>query len=444
MTKRKKRFDCVLLENLSLEKFVNGGQTIGYTKDGKTVFVWGGLPGEVVDVLITKKRKGILEGLVQEVKLKSQDRVEPKNGYEFLSTSPWQILDPAKEAEVKRRLLVETFQHEVGIDLEQDGDFKLSNPKDLINFYGYRNKMEYNFWGDEEGIHLALHKRGSGQKIKLKGSVLASDAINNAGVKIINQLNQKNIFAGDLKSLVLRSNQAGECVGALFVKKKDFTKLNLVGGLKGLVCYYSDPKSPASVATEELWRVGEVKLSDQVLGTNIAYDVDSFFQVNVGMFEEVIKDIKEVLGGMDTSNLSLTDFYGGVGSIGISLKSKDQNLKIVELDESSARMAKENLRDLKLSNSEVSCKSSEESLEEITRDSILVIDPPRAGLHKKVVQKITEAKPKILIYLSCNPVTQARDIKDILEAGYQIKFKRGYNFFPRTPHIENLLILECQ
>lgn len=426
--RRNKKFEPYVLENIALEKLVNGGQALGY-HDGKPVFVWGGLPGETVDILATKARKGVLEGLVQKVIKSSNNRAEPENEYEYLSTSPWQILDFKYENEVKLDLLKQTFKHEAGLDIS---DIEMFAGEEQ---YGYRNKMEYNFWGDDDGVHLALHKRGSGQKIMLEGSVLASDGINKAGKALISVLNKKKVFAGDLKSLVLRSSADGECVGALFVKKEDFSELEIPDGLSGLVCYYSNPKSPASVITKELWRKGDILLEDKVLGKSLEYDVNSFFQLNIPVFEEALTDIKKCL-----KKGKLVDFYGGTGSIGVSLAADDTELEIVELDEHSSEMAKVNTKNLP--NSKVFNLSAEESLEKIVSGSVLVVDPPRAGLHKKVVQTICEVRPKQLIYLSCNPVTQARDLKDVIEAGYGIKFVRGYNFFPKTPHIESLVVLE--
>ncbi len=435
--KRNKKLESYILESITLEKWVNGGQALGY-HDSKPVFVYGALPGEVCDVLVTKSKKGILEGIAQSIKKKSADRVDPENEYEYLSTSPWQILSYDAEKMAKLELLKQTFRHEVGIDLGESLEMRV--PKEQ---YGYRNKMEYNFWGDEDGLHLALHKRGSGQKIKLEGSVLASEAINRAGKELVSLLNSKKIFAGDLKSLILRSSapptSGGECVGALFVKKEEFEEIDLPESLRGLVCYYSNPKSPASVITKELWRKGDIELADEILGKELKYDVNSFFQVNIEMFEEVLEEVKSRL----LPDLKIVDFYGGVGSIGISLRADgeiERELEIVELDEHSANMAKENILGLK--NSSVENLASEEALEKIANDSVLVVDPPRAGLHKKVVQTICDIKPKQLVYLSCNPVTQARDLKEVIEAGYKIKFARGYNFFPRTPHIESLVMLE--
>lgn len=422
------------IKDLALEKLVNGGQALGYS-DGKPVFVWGGLPGEVVDVHIGKAKRGVLEGIVTKVSKVSPERVEPREPEEYLSTSPWQILDPKKEDQVKLELLAQTFKHEAGVDL---GEIEFVGP-DSGKEFGYRNKMEYVFWGDEDGLHLALHKRGSGQKIMLEGSALASEAINKAGSAVVDLLNKKKVFAGDLKSLVLRSNLKGECVGALFIKTEDFKEFEIPTELKGLVCYYSNPKSPASVITKELWREGVIDLSEQVSGLEIAYDVNSFFQVNLPIFEKTLDDIRTNL----LPDLPILDFYGGVGSIGLSIAGKNRALSIVEINEQSVEMARKNIASLKLSNAVVASGASEDALDEIWADSILVVDPPRAGLHKKVVQHIAEVKPKQIIYLSCNPVTQARDVKFLIEAGYRVSFARGYNFFPRTPHVESLVVLEC-
>lgn len=434
-SRNKKKFEPYLIEGLKLEKFVNGGQALGYTVEGKPIFVWGGIAGEIVDVQVMKSKRGVLEALVEKVNLKSKNRVEPKEPEEYLSTSPWQILSLGYENQVKAELLEQTFKHELGLELK---DLELIS-SDKNTGYGYRNKMEYAFWGDEDGLSLALHKRGSGQKIKLKGSALASDAINKAGKSLVGLLNEKQIFAGKLKSLVLRSDGFGGCAGALFVKAEDFLELELPEALEGLVCYYSNPKSPASVITSELWRKGELKLKDQVCGVDIGYDVNSFFQVNIDLFEKVIEDIKL---NLDSEDSKIIDFYGGVGSIGILLAGNDNQLKIVEISKESAEKAQQNLARLGLNKASVFCGAAEDLLEEIEQNSVLVVDPPRAGLHKKVTQKIIEVKPKKLIYLSCNPVTQARDVGLLLEAGYKIKFNRGYNFFPRTPHIESLVILE--
>jgi 23S rRNA (uracil1939-C5)-methyltransferase len=85
---------------------------------------------------------------------------------------------------------------------------------------------------------------------------------------------------------------------------------------------------------------------------------------------------------------------------------------------------------------------SESALDYITKDKIIILDPPRAGLHDKVIHRLTIEKPPRILYLSCNPSTQARDIRQLMDGGYTVAYARGYNFFPATPHIESFIVLE--
>jgi 23S rRNA (uracil1939-C5)-methyltransferase len=201
--------------------------------------------------------------------------------------------------------------------------------------------------------------------------------------------------------------------------------------LQGIIYYYSNPKSPASVATKKLHIIGDIKLSDTLMGKNIMYDVTSFFQVNLPVFESVLSVIGEQVRGS-----SSVDMYSGVGTIGLAVGARS----LVESDATNVVMARENAR--KHEGVKVIHAASEAALERITSQSTLIVDPPRAGLHRDVIDRIVEVSPPKVVYLSCNPSTQARDVKLLLDAGYTISYAQGYNFFPRTPHIENLVVLE--
>lgn len=112
---------------------------------------------------------------------------------------------------------------------------------------------------------------------------------------------------------------------------------------------------------------------------------------------------------------------------------------MVETDAEASAQAKENIKSTKYQR--MITASAEESLSYITGKESVIVDPPRAGLHSKVRSRLIEVKPKEIIYLSCNPSTQARDVKELIDAGYKIISAQGFNFFPRTPHIESLIIL---
>lgn len=414
-----------MLETITIETLVHGGQGLGTLSDGRKVFVWNALPGEAVAVRIIKQKRSYAEAIAEEVLTASPDRIAPREA-NYLATSPWQMMQFSAENDHKRRIVLDLFAHE-----------KVMLPKVGPTVHGeqqwqYRNKMEYSFWGDDNGLHLALHQRGSHGKQIVAGSELALPAVDRAAQAICAQLQNLGVRAGDLKTIVVRCDQSGNAVAALFVKPKAFPKLLLTSEVQGLRVYHSNPKSPASVATELLQEQGDPTLADQLLGQDFHYDVDSFFQVNLPVFEQALRRIREQLSAAE-----LTDLYAGVGSIGLSVAGK--KVQLVELDLATAAMAGVNAAASPLA-AEVVETSAEQSLEYITAKTPVVVDPPRAGLHQKVVGRLLEAKPPRLVYLSCNPATQARDLA-ALQAAYNIEFFEVYNFFPRTPHIESLAVL---
>ncbi len=414
-----------IYETVVIDKLVHGGQGLGTIEDGRKAFIWKALPGETVKARITKKKKDFVEGVAEEIIVKSQQRIDPKESI-YLATSPWQMMTLEAENRAKKAIVVETYKRE-GVELS---DFELlSDGKE----FEYRNKMEFSFYGDDDGLHYAFYNRGTHQKQIVQGSMLALPAINNAAQNLLIELNKLELRAGDLKSVILRTTQAGKTVGALFVKLTEFPGISLTKGLTGLKIFHSNPRSPASVATKLLCTLGETELSDNLLGINISYDVVGFFQVNLPVFEMALKQIDDYTGKSDNK----VDMYSGVGTIGIPIGGTKT---LVELDQANVNMARQNVGSLEI---DVVQASSETALEYIQADSCLIVDPPRSGLHKDVVNRILEQKPKKVCYLSCNPSTQARDSALLLEQ-YKITTFEVYNFFPRTPHIESLVVLELK
>ncbi|MFT4532638.1 MAG: 23S rRNA (uracil1939-C5)-methyltransferase [Candidatus Saccharimonadales bacterium] len=413
------------IKSIKLDKFVHGGQCIA-EHQGKKLFVWGGLPGETVDVLLTKKKSSYLEGIATSVEVASKDRIEPLEPESYISTSPWQVVEFKAENSYKQQILEESFGREK-ISLEFSDFFSAGSE------LGYRNKQEFGFWGDDDGLHLAHFRRGSHGKQMIDGSALTNEFINQAARDVRDQLNKLSVWGGHLKTLMLRSSAKGDAVAALFVKTEteSLKDLKLPDSLQGLDVYYSNPQSPASVPTRKLYSLGDINLSDSINGINITYDVLSFFQVNLPVFDEALSDIKNHLGDGKS-----VDLYSGVGTIGIAVASDI----LVESDNTNIKMAEVNASG---SDIEVVHATTETALQHITGDRSVIVDPPRAGLHKDVVAAFLDAKPAKILYLSCNPSTQARDVA-ILSESYDVKFARGYNFFPRTPHIECLVVLELK
>jgi 23S rRNA (uracil1939-C5)-methyltransferase len=414
------------MEEVLITKLVHGGQGLGTLADGRKVFVWGALPGEKVRVRIIKKKHSYAEAIAEEIIEASSLRIAAREP-NYLATSPWQILPLKAENDYKKQIVEELFvQAHVPIP-----NFTMTAAGDD---WHYRNKMEYSFWGDDDGLHLALHNRGSHQKTIVQGSELALPAIDKAANAVLAELQKHNPRAGDLKTIIVRCDQSGRAVVALFVKLQKFTKLALPEGVQGLRVYHSNPKSPASVPTKLLQEEGDVLLQDMLLGKSFTYDVDSFFQVNMPIFEQALQRIKDHL----SDNQTIVDMYAGVGSIGLSVAGN--SVQLIELDPATTAMTRVNAAASGI-DAEVIEASTEKVLEYIVGDKPAIFDPPRAGLHDKVVAKTLEVKPPQVIYLSCNPATHARDLAKLQEA-YAITYFEAFNFFPHTPHIETLAVLK--
>lgn len=411
---------------VTIEKLVHGGQGLGTLPDGRKVFVWGALPGENVQVRIIKGKRSYAEAIAEAIVEPSSVRVAPRDD-NYLATSPWQIITFEAENDYKRRIVSELFT-QAHVTLPE---FVMTAGEQE---WHYRNKMEYSFWGDDDGLHLALHNRGSHHKSIVQGSSLAMPAVDVAAHAVLAELQKHNIRAGDLKTIIVRCSQGGSAVVSLFVKPEQFVELALPAGVQGLRVYHSNPKSPASVATSLLYELGDIQLHDKLLGRSFSYDADSFFQVNVPIFETVLQRMKQHC----EQDEMIVDMYGGVGSIGLSVASSA--VAIIELDSATAAMARQNASVSDL-DAQVIEASSEKALEYIVPDKTLVFDPPRAGLHDNVVARTLEALPPHILYLSCNPATQARDLAK-LQDRYDITYFEGFNFFPHTPHIETLAVLK--
>jgi 23S rRNA (uracil1939-C5)-methyltransferase len=412
-------------EEVTIEKLIHGGQGLATQAGGQKVFVWGALPGEKASIRIIKKKRSYAEAIAESISQPSPVRVEPREE-NYLATSPWQIIDFTAENEYKKRIVSELF---VQAHVPIPDDFAMTSAG---NEWRYRNKMEYSFWGDDDGLHLALHNRGSHHKTIVQGSELALPALDAGARAVVAELQKYNPRAGDLKTIIVRCSQKDEVVVSLFTKRGDFHKIQLPAEVKGLNVYYSNPKSPASVPTKLLYSLGDSTLTDELLGKSFTYDADSFFQVNIPVFEAALAKIKEH-GATD----NLVDMYAGVGSIGLSVAEK--HVQLVEADTATAAMARVNAEKSGV-DAEVIESPSEKVLDYIVSDKTVIFDPPRAGLHDKVVKRTLEALPPKVIYLSCNPATQARDLA-LLQEAYNIVYFEGFNFFPHTPHIETLAVL---
>ena len=440
-------------ETVTLEKIVGGGQALGTLSDGRKCFVWGGLPDETVTFRVTKKKAHFVEGSVTEVLHASPERIAPRDADSYLSTSPWQIMTFSAEQRYKAALIEEAFKlHAIVLP------HKINVYTDGREFQ-YRNKVEFSWFSERadeshaDTLDLAFFRRGSKGKIIVNECSLLPPEVIALAHSVRDILRRKHISARQLKTLLIRSNQQGSCVWQLYIKDRladaiTHEEAEMLPAQGGEVIY-SDPRSPASRVTARLAKFGDTTLTDTILGTPFRYACEGFFQVNIPMYEQALRDMREwtscpkrttpANSDTDGENPPVIDLYAGVGTIGLTVS--DDNVTLIEINESAVAEMQRNITALGRTNARAILAPSEKALDFITPNRVVIVDPPRAGLHADVTAKLLETAPPRIIYLSCNPVTQARDAA-LLTEKYNIRAHRGYNFFPRTPHIEHLVVLD--
>lgn len=434
-------------KQLLITRLNDKGYGLAVDENNREYLILNSLPGETVVAEIFKKKGSKLYGKAVEIMEKSIHRAEPKDEH-FLSSSPWQNMSIDYEIEIKKDLINKAFE-ELGQLKIQDFDIYTQNESKSWN---YRNKVEFGFYGDEnEQIFLSFFMRGgSFGKYPLPfGDSLLKEKINLEALKIVKYLNTQNIRAKDLKTLILRySNYEDKVTISLFVKNPNisFTDLKslLNENVKGISIFYSNPNCPASIVSNTQEVLGDMDLIEKIDNTIIKFGWDNFFQVNISVFEQCIKDIKDQLKNINSSkSKDIIDMYAGVGTIGLLLKDYANNITGVEIFPGSKIQAMYNANQNNLKNYTFFETPSEKALDEIVNNKIIILDPPRAGLHVDVVNKLIEVSPEYIVYLSCNYQTQAENIS-ILKQVYDITFFKGYNFYPHTPHVETLMILKLK
>jgi len=401
--KMAKKAEEYITERINVEKLIPGGQALGQLENGKKIMLWGVLPGEIATkVRVTKEKSSYIEGIAEEFEQGSKERVDAKDSC-YLATSPWQILDYGYELSQKKAILEEIFrQQKVELDTE------IADVKTDGQEYFYRNKMEYALYYafEDQKIHLAFHERGTFRKQMINDSSLERPEILARAKEIVNELNERHDEARKYQMILMRTDQDGEVSG-------------------GLVANYQ----PRPVFEN---------LTDKILGYEYNYSPNGFFQINLPVYEMALTEIKKYV---TTSHV--LDLYAGVGTIGLSV-ARDRNLTLVESNGAAFKEMQRNCESthkfLHKSKVRPILAKSEEALEYIEAHQTVIVDPPRAGLDAKVIERILEAQPEVVIYLSCNPATQARDVKFLTEK-YRIEQITPFNFFPRTPHLENLIVL---
>ncbi|WP_432665792.1 23S rRNA (uracil(1939)-C(5))-methyltransferase RlmD [Wukongibacter baidiensis] len=419
--------------------------------DGKKIYVKNALKGQKVKVRIKKNRKEYAEGkLVEVVGTAHYESESFCDHFGLCGGCARQTVPYETQVQIKTDL-VKKLIDEAGIK-----DYELLDTVRSPEIYGYRNKMEYSFGDEAKGgeTTLGMHKRGQfNSVVTVDKCKLVDDDFNNILKSNLEYFRKRNIphyinkiHKGYLRHLIVRKGlNTGEMLVVLVTSTQlcpdltDYVEmilgLKLKGEIKGIIHIHNDNLADA-VKCEEmkiLW--GQDYFYDELLGLRFKISPFSFFQTNTLGAELLYQTALDFIE--DSDNKTVFDLYSGTGTIGQIAAQKAKKVIGIEIVEEAVKAANENAEMNGLNNCHFIAGDVLKEIDEINeKPDIIIIDPPRVGVHPKALDKILRFEPKEIIYVSCNPKTLAENLKQIKEAGYVTEKVRCVDMFPHTPHVE--------
>jgi 23S rRNA (uracil1939-C5)-methyltransferase len=426
---------------LEVDSLAQGGRGVARA-DGYVIFVSGGLPGDRVRARLTKSKRGFAEATAVELIEPAPDRIPDRCTHqgEPCPGAPWQGLPYERQLGEKTRQVDEALRRLGGLE-----GFELEPIVPAVEQWRYRNKLEYSF-GERDGkLVLGFHRRGSwSEVIDADDCQLASARNNEARNEVRDWARREGIPAhggregsGVLRNLVVREGRrTGQVQTRLVTSPAGFAKPPV-----DLHTVVAEPSGGTSGPTGVL---GREFLTEELSGLRFRISHAAFFQTNTEMAERLCELAADAaaLGGTER----VFDLYCGIGTIGISLARRAGEVWGVETVEEAIADAKYNARENGIENARFIAENVRLGvrplLEEAGKPDVVIVDPPRAGLSKKIVRRVIECEAPRVVYVSCNPTTLAPNAAQLTDAGYRLRRVTPVDMFPHTPHVECVAVLE--
>jgi len=417
-----------MAQRISFEKLTADGKGLSHWQE-KALFAVGPLPGETAWMKIDRHHKTYVEASVKRFTETLPQR-SPATEDHYLSCSPWQGIDYDYQLELKAGMLKDAFSRLA---------VKVGSVIGAPHHQNYRNKLEFSLRPGEDGkLQLAFHERGSVTELIAApaGCILGTPAMNQAAAALLAKLNTIPEAALAQSIIVRQSQSTGAVIGVVMVSEPvtaDWSKL-ATAKLAGVgVARRVDHER-----MDLLWSQGTLELTEKIGDLKLTYPWEAFFQVNPAAFNQALELISKAIKPGE----HVLDLYGGVGTIGLSVAITAASVLGIEISPVATRLAEVNARINNITNYQAMTSPSEH-LDAILFKGIdtVIVDPPRAGLHRRVIDRLLEVLPERIIYLSCNPITQARDLARLTES-YTPGTVTGFDFYPDTLHLESLVVLE--
>ena len=466
------KFKQYTIENLEITDAGAEGKAVA-KHEGLTIFITGVVPGDVVDALVVKKKKSYAEARCVRIVTPSPHRIEPRcEHFGTCGGCKWQMLDYAQQLYYKQKQVTDNFQHL--------GHFEYPEPQPILASdlqYGYRNKLEFTFthqrwlsdadWkAQQEGKEieirgLGFHVPGKFDKVlDINLCHLQAEPSNKIRLAvrefaIQNHYTFYNLrnHEGLLRNMIIRMSSTGELMVIVVVTEWNEQAVALLNFLAETfpeitsLQYVINQKMNDSISDLEFKTFkGKDFMMEKMGDLYFKVGPASFYQTNSQQAFKLYSVAKEFAAV--TPEDTVYDLYTGTGTIANFVARDARKVVGIEYVEAAIEDAKENSALNHIDNTEFVAGDmakvlTPEFVKEHGRADIVITDPPRSGMHADVVKQLLAMEPKRIVYVSCNPATQARDLT-LLDEKYKVLRVQPVDMFPHTQHVENVVLLELK
>ena len=463
-TKRAERPRRGEVLELVVERLAHGGAGVA-RRDRYVVFVEGAFPGERVRAEVTRAKRDFANARAVEVLDPSPDRGPIRCDHEGgeCPGSPWQPLRYERQLQYKHELAEDALRRIGGFE-----DFEMEPIVPAVDPWRYRNKMEYTFGppaGEPAGgstagrLKLGFHARGRWDTVNdARDCMLASERSNAVRNAVRDWCAAQGLSAYDrraqdglLRNLVVREGRnTGDLQVRLVTSAGDFEVDALADDLRtrfpGASFLWSRLEGPAGSTQGGVTEVvtGEERFRERLGDLEFSISSEAFFQTNTEMAERLYGLAAEYAALTGTERVY--DLFCGIGTLSLTLALRAGELWAVEISEEAVADAIRNAELNEVEHAHFFAGDVRDALrplaERAPRPDVVVVDPPRAGLSKKMVHRLLEVRPRRVVYVSCNPTTLAPNAAQMAAEGYRLVKVRAVDMFPHTPHIECVALIE--
>lgn len=460
-----------MLTDVTVSDVAAEGQSLARVND-MVVFIPFGAPGDVADIKIDRKKRNYAEGHIVKLTHPSEIRIEPRCGHFTLCGGcRWQHLPYNYQLQCKQRQVKDALERIAKIELPEINPIKGSE-----NIWAYRNKMEYTFsnkkWLTFEQLNsgeefpdrdaAGFHIPGAFDKVLDIEKCHLQDDLGNRIRLFVKDYGKKNGYTfydlrnqfGLLRTLMIRIASTGEVMAVMVFGEDDMPRINaLLDALKTefpeitSLHYVINTKANDTISDQEIICCsGKPYIEEEMEGLRFRVGPKSFYQTNSRQAYELYKVARDFAGL--TGNELVYDLYTGTGTIANFVASKARKVIGIEYVEDAIKDARINSEVNGIGNTlfyagDMKDVLTDEFVAGHGHPDVMIVDPPRAGMHADVVGVIMRARPKRIVYVSCNPATQARDLA-LLDPLYKVMEVQPVDMFPHTQHVENVVKLDLR